>query len=160
MADVLQNKTVSQCRNFFVNHRKRYGLERELDEYEREQGIVRPEKKDGDQAPSPDSGGSSVPSPINNGGQGRLSRNSNTQWTLGIRWGIWYWMLICNWGRLFFECWCSMSSFIRDVMITCTLNVGVQCQALIVMSWSRVLCVINHVLITCASSFDNILYSF
>lgn len=63
MADVLQNKTVSQCRNFFVNHRKRYDLERVLDEYEVEQGIVRTDKKDGDQVPSPESGDSSVPSP-------------------------------------------------------------------------------------------------
>lgn len=65
MADVLQNKTVSQCRNFFVNHRKRYDLERVLEEYEDEQGIVRTEKKEGDQVPSPESGGSSVPSPGN-----------------------------------------------------------------------------------------------
>ena len=34
MADVLQNKTVSQCRNFFVNHRKRYDLQEVLEEYE------------------------------------------------------------------------------------------------------------------------------
>ena len=63
MADVLQNKTVSQCRNFYVNHRKRYDLEQVLEDYETEQGIVRTDKKDGDQVPSPDSGGSSVPSP-------------------------------------------------------------------------------------------------
>ena len=72
MADVLQNKTVSQCRNFFVNHRKRYDLERVLEEYEAEQGIVRTDKKDGDQVPSPESGGSSVPSP-GTAAQGMLS---------------------------------------------------------------------------------------
>ena len=71
MADVLQNKTVSQCRNFFVNHRKRYDLERVLEEYEVEQGIVRTDKKDGDQVPSPESGGSSVPSP-GTAGQGMV----------------------------------------------------------------------------------------
>jgi hypothetical protein len=71
MADVLQNKTVSQCRNFFVNHRKRYDLERVLEEYETEQGIVRTDKKDGDEVPSPESGGSSVPSP-GTGAQGKL----------------------------------------------------------------------------------------
>ena len=63
MADVLQNKTVSQCRNFFVNHRKRFDLQRVLEEYETEQGIVSTDKKDDDQVPSPESGGSSVASP-------------------------------------------------------------------------------------------------
>lgn len=63
MADVLQNKTVSQCRNFFVNHRKRFELQRVLEEYEKEQGIVSTDKKDDDQVPSPESGGSSVTSP-------------------------------------------------------------------------------------------------
>ena len=72
MADVLQNKTVSQCRNFFVNHRKRYELERVLEEYETEQGIVRTDKKDGDQVPSPESGGSSVPSPGSGTTQGMV----------------------------------------------------------------------------------------
>ena len=75
MADVLQNKTVSQCRNFFVNHRKRYELERVLEEYETEQGIVRTDKKDGDQVPSPESGGSSVPSPGSGTAQGMVRLN-------------------------------------------------------------------------------------
>ena len=64
MADVLQNKTVSQCRNFFVNHRKRYDLQEVLEEYETEQGIVSTDKKDDDQVSSPESGGSSVASPV------------------------------------------------------------------------------------------------
>ncbi|EDO33362.1 predicted protein, partial [Nematostella vectensis] len=40
MAEVLGNKSVSQCRNFFVNYRRRYNLQGVLEEYEAEQGIT------------------------------------------------------------------------------------------------------------------------
>ena len=40
MAEVLGNKTVSQCRNFFVNYRRRFNLLDVLEEYEKEHSIV------------------------------------------------------------------------------------------------------------------------
>ena len=40
MAEVLGNKTVSQCRNFFVNYRRRFNLLDILEEYEKEHSIV------------------------------------------------------------------------------------------------------------------------
>ena len=63
MAEVLGNKSVSQCRNFFVNYRRRYNLLEVLGEYEAEQGITSSaDRKDDDLhvTLSPgDSGGSS-----------------------------------------------------------------------------------------------------
>ncbi|KAK3728403.1 hypothetical protein QZH41_017638 [Actinostola sp. cb2023] len=46
MAEVLGNKSISQCRNFFVNYRRRYNLQEVLEEYEAEQGITSSDKKD------------------------------------------------------------------------------------------------------------------
>ncbi|XP_031552843.1 REST corepressor 3-like isoform X2 [Actinia tenebrosa] len=46
MAEVVGNKTISQCRNFFVNYRRRYNLQEVLEEYEAEQGITSSDKKD------------------------------------------------------------------------------------------------------------------
>ncbi len=40
MAEVLGNKNVSQCRNFFVNYRRRFNLLDVLEEYEKENSIV------------------------------------------------------------------------------------------------------------------------
>eukprot|EP00794_Sanderia_malayensis_P017818 gene17818-19596_t len=40
MAEVLGNKNVSQCRNFFVNYRRRFNLLDVLEEYEKEHSIV------------------------------------------------------------------------------------------------------------------------
>ena len=40
MAEVLGNKTVNQCRNFFVNYRRRFDLLSILEEYEKENSIV------------------------------------------------------------------------------------------------------------------------
>lgn len=36
MADIVGNKTVQQCRNFFMNHRKKYSLDHVLEEYRAE----------------------------------------------------------------------------------------------------------------------------
>lgn len=52
MAEVLGNKSVGQCRNFFVNYRRRYNLQEVLDEYEAEQGITSSDKKDIEMLPS------------------------------------------------------------------------------------------------------------
>lgn len=52
MAEVLGNKSVGQCRNFFVNYRRRYNLQEVLDEYEAEQGITSSDKKDVEMLPS------------------------------------------------------------------------------------------------------------
>lgn len=52
MAEVVGNKTVSQCRNFFVNYRRRYNLQEVLEEYEAEQGITSSDKKDSEMLPS------------------------------------------------------------------------------------------------------------
>ena len=67
MAEVLGNKSVSQCRNFFVNYRRRYNLQQVLDEYEAEQGITSSDRKDDDlqvlhMSGSPGSSGNSSPS--------------------------------------------------------------------------------------------------
>jgi len=40
MAEVIGNKTVHQCRNFFVNYRRRFDLLSILEEYEKENSIV------------------------------------------------------------------------------------------------------------------------
>lgn len=46
MAEVLGNKSVSQCRNFFVNYKRRFNLQQVLEEYEAEQGITSSERKE------------------------------------------------------------------------------------------------------------------
>lgn len=43
VADVLENKTESHVRNFFMNYRRRYNLDEVVSHYERENGI--PERK-------------------------------------------------------------------------------------------------------------------
>ena len=48
MAEVLGNKSVSQCRNFFVNYKRRFNLQQVLEEYEAEQGITSSDRKDDD----------------------------------------------------------------------------------------------------------------
>lgn len=48
MAEVLGNKSVSQCRNFFVNYKRRFNLQQVLEEYEAEQGITSTDRKDDD----------------------------------------------------------------------------------------------------------------
>lgn len=48
MAEVLGNKSVSQCRNFFVNYRRRFNLLQVLEEFEAEQGITSSDRKDDD----------------------------------------------------------------------------------------------------------------
>ena len=40
MAEVLGNKNISQCRNFFVNYRRRFNLLDVLEEYEKENSIT------------------------------------------------------------------------------------------------------------------------
>ena len=67
MAEVLGNKSVSQCRNFFVNYRRRFNLQQVLEEYEAEQGITSSDRKDDDlqvlhMSGSPGSSGNSSPS--------------------------------------------------------------------------------------------------
>ncbi|XP_061087558.1 REST corepressor 3-like isoform X3 [Conger conger] len=42
IADVIGNKTVGQVKNFFVNYRRRFNLEEVLQEWEAEQGTLRP----------------------------------------------------------------------------------------------------------------------
>lgn len=66
MAEVLGNKSVSQCRNFFVNYRRRFNLQQVLEEYEAEQGITSSDRKDDDlqvlhMSGSPGSSGNSSP---------------------------------------------------------------------------------------------------
>lgn len=56
MAEVLGNKSISQCRNFFVNYRRRYNLQEVLEEYEAEQGITSSDKKDSEMLSSHMSG--------------------------------------------------------------------------------------------------------
>lgn len=65
MAEVLGNKSVSQCRNFFVNYRRRYNLLEVLGEYEAEQGITSTDRRDDDLhvALSPGDSGGSSPDP-------------------------------------------------------------------------------------------------
>lgn len=64
MAEVLGNKSVGQCRNFFVNYRRRYNLQEVLEEYEAEQGITSSDRKDSEMLPSRMSPGlTSSPSP-------------------------------------------------------------------------------------------------
>ena len=71
MAEVLGNKSVSQCRNFFVNYRRRFNLQQVLEEWEAEQGITSSDKnKDFDdddilgvQASSPTDSGHTSPNP-------------------------------------------------------------------------------------------------
>ena len=40
MAEVVGNKTVNQCRNFFVNYRRRFNLLQILEEYEAKHGVM------------------------------------------------------------------------------------------------------------------------
>lgn len=71
MAEVLGNKSVSQCRNFFVNYRRRFNLQQVLEEWEAEQGITSSDKnKDFDdddilgvQTSSPTDSGHTSPNP-------------------------------------------------------------------------------------------------
>ena len=71
MAEVLGNKSVSQCRNFFVNYRRRFNLQQVLEEWEAEQGITSSDKnrdfEDDDlmevQATSPTGSGHTSPNP-------------------------------------------------------------------------------------------------
>ena len=45
MTEVLGNKTIGQCRNFFFNYRHRYNLLEVLAEYEKENNIPRHESR-------------------------------------------------------------------------------------------------------------------
>lgn len=64
MAEVLGNKSVGQCRNFFVNYRRRYNLQEVLEQYEAEQGITSSDKKDNEMSRMSGSPGlTSSPSP-------------------------------------------------------------------------------------------------
>lgn len=45
MAEVLGNKNTTHCRNFFINHRRRFNLIDVLAEYEKENNIPRGESK-------------------------------------------------------------------------------------------------------------------
>ena len=45
MTEVLGNKTIGQCRNFFLNYRHRYNLLEVLAEYEKENNIPRHESR-------------------------------------------------------------------------------------------------------------------
>ena len=45
MTEILGNKTIGQCRNFFLNYRHRYNLLKVLAEYEKENNIPRHESR-------------------------------------------------------------------------------------------------------------------
>lgn len=45
MAEVLGNKNEVHCRNFFINHRRRFNLMEVLAEYEKENNIPRDQSK-------------------------------------------------------------------------------------------------------------------
>ncbi|CAH1264151.1 RCOR3 [Branchiostoma lanceolatum] len=55
IAEVVGNKTVSQCKNFFVNYRRRFNLQQVYDEWEAEQGedVVRRQNRDNSRSSSP-----------------------------------------------------------------------------------------------------------
>jgi len=63
MAEVLGNKSVGQCRNFFVNYRRRYNLQEVLEQYEAEQGITSSDKTDNESHMTGSPGLRSSPSP-------------------------------------------------------------------------------------------------
>ena len=45
MSEVLGNKNETHCRNFFINHRRRFNLIEVLAEYEKENNIPRDQSK-------------------------------------------------------------------------------------------------------------------
>lgn len=71
MAEVLGNKSVGQCRNFFVNYRRRFNLQQVLEEWEAEQGITSSDRNKefddddmlGVQTSSPTDSGHTSPNP-------------------------------------------------------------------------------------------------
>lgn len=56
MAEVLGNKNVTHCRNFFINHRRRFNLMEVLAEYEKENNIPRDQSKLNDWSDDPSGG--------------------------------------------------------------------------------------------------------